>query len=170
MFRLRCFKRFKTTSFIALAALLVCAVGAYTVHATHSTDDDGYDRKVYWELSVGHLDKEDGWAYSEHHFYVQNDRDGRIMVEWEFSHKILKHGSTDFDLPDDTIDGSFTLEGLDTGSGDDLRQYYSSLRNTPYDHLPKGSYFLEAYTRLDIKDDKKRKIASSKKTKTLNLN
>lgn len=170
MFSLRCFKRLKATLVITLSAMLIGVMGVYIVHATHSVDASGYNRKVYWELSVGHLEKEHGWAYSEHHFYVQNDRDGRIEVEWEFSHKIQEHGATNFDLPDDSIDGSFTLEGLDTGSGDDLRQYYSSLRNTPYDHLGKGRYYLEAYTRLYIKDNKKKKIASSKRTKTLNLN
>ena len=148
---------------------MLSGVGLYTVYATHSADDSGYNRNVYWELSVGHLDKEDGWAYSEHHFYVQNDRTGRIEVEWEFSHKLQEHGATNFGLPDDSIDGSFTLDGLDdASSGDDLRQYYSSLRNTPYDHLD-GSYYLEAYTRLDIKDNRNRSIASRKKTKRLNL-
>ena len=168
MLGLHPFKRLEIRLVIVLSAVLVCVVGAYTVHATHRVDDSGYKRKVYWELSVGHLEASDGWFYSDHHFYVQNDRDERIEVDWEFSHKILEHGATNFDLPDDSTDGSFTLDGLDDAkSGDDLRCYHDDRRSTPYSNLKDGDYYLEAYTRLYIRDHKKKKIDSSKITKTL---
>lgn len=164
MFRLRCFKRFKTTSFIALAVLLICAVGAYTVHATTVS---GFKSKIYYEFSLDELEADAGWAYSYHYFYIINNRQGSITVDWESSHKILKKRGTDPNLPDDTVFGSVTIDGLGKRNGN-VRFRRSDTRETYYGHLnnDEGIYYLEAYTRINIHG---LSIPRDKITKTLNL-
>ncbi len=163
MFRLRCFKRFKTTSFIALAVLLICAVGAYTVHATTVS---GSKSKVYYEFSLDELEADAGWAYSYHYFYIINNRHGSITVDWESSHKILSRGSNDPNLPDDTVFGSVTIDGLGKPNGD-VRFRRRDTRMTYYGYLNNlSNYYLEAYTRINIHG---LKIPKDKITKTLDL-
>ena len=163
MFRLRCFKRFKTTSFIALAALLIGAVGVYTVHAT---TESGYKSKIYYEFSLDELEADAGSASSYHYFYIINNRHGSITVDWESSHKILKKRGTDHTLPDDTAFGTVTIDGLGKPNGD-VRFRRPDTRTTDYGHLDKpGNYYLEAYTRINIHG---LKIPKDKITKTLDL-
>lgn len=171
MFRLRCFKRFKTTSFIALAALLICAVGAYTVHATTVS---GYKSKVYYEFSLDNLEARHDWAYSDHHVYIINSRHENIDVDWEFAHQIKarktgkKRKALPGGLPDDTVFGTVNIKGLHIPDAN-VRFNLSDGRQTYYGNLEADEdieYYLEAYTRINIHG---LKIPKDKIKKTLIL-
>lgn len=141
-------QRFKGAMITVLVALLICAVGAYTVDAT---TESGYKSNIYWEFSLDNLEAANNWAYSDHYVYIINNRHRRITVDWEFSHKILEHGAVNHDLPDDTVFGTVIIDGLGEPGGD-VRFSLSDVRQTYYGHLDfdEHDYYLEAYTRINI--------------------
>ena len=151
MFRLRCFKRFRTTSFIALAALLICVVGAYTVHADHKSgkfeDDDG--AYVQWYFGVNDVRAMPGslQTNSYHYYWFQALSSRSVWGRWEFSHRVregwnLGKGPVSIDI---SIDGNVkTLNHKHHTDSD------SDYRRASYAGLPEGDYHIDAYTLLDL--------------------
>ena len=164
MFSLCRLKRLKGTLLVVLSATFIFAMGAYTVHATTVS---GSKSKVYYEFSLDDLEVDAGWAYSYHYFYIINNRHRSITVDWESSHKILSRRSNEPNLPDDTVFGTVTIDGLGTPNGN-VRFRRRDTRMTHYGHLDnaEGHYYLEAYTRINIHG---LSIPKDKITKELNL-
>ena len=146
-----------------LVILLVCAIAADTVYAT---TESGSKSNIYYEFSLDNPEKDNGWAYSYHYFYIINNRQGSITVDWESSHKILKKLGVDHNLPDDTVFGTVTIDGLGTPNGN-VRFRRPDTRMTYYGHSDNlSAYYLEAYTRINIHG---LRIPKDQITKTLNL-
>ncbi len=134
-------QRFKTTTvFVALAVLLIGAVVAYA-----DTDEgDITDPDLYWFVSIYDVGFTGRSSLSRHRYTVENDSNYRLEVSWEYSHKVMNPDGTVF-IDDSTFDtvtvnGGGFVHGLG-GRGVDL---------------PKGKYYLDTYTSIDILYAKKR--------------
>ena len=150
--------------FAALAVLLIGTGGVYIVHA-HT--ESGYKGQVYYEFSLDDLEIDNGWAYSYHYFYIINNKNVRIEVDWESSHNI-RGNNTNFELPSDTVFGTVRIEppsdenpGINRFQRSDTRMTYWGFLD-----LDEDDYYVEAYTRINIHG---LSIPKKKITKTKNL-
>ena len=84
-------KQHKTAmAFIALAALLICAVAGY---AAHIKDIDGTWKSIYYHIATGDHDWNDTDTYSYHYMNIENNSNVWVDVTYKWKHE-LKQGNT----------------------------------------------------------------------------
>lgn len=127
--------RFKTTAvFVALAVLLIGAVGVY------AKSDDGRidDPALYWFVSIYDVGFTGRDSLSRHRYTVENDSQWDFSVAWEYAHKIMNPDGTEF-------------KDVSTHSTNTVKKgkaiYAAGGRGAS---VPKGSYYLDTYTSIDI--------------------
>lgn len=149
-------KRFKVTQLFALSAMLICVMGVFAqaYDTQQVTPGELADTGVYWEIGVGNLDiNDDGWTYSDHHYSVDNYSSDEIECDWEFTHRIMQLGpgkslkkkmENAAELRSDKLTGFFTI---DVGA---LGEYRSGVQMAYHDNLPTGTYYIDAYTKMNV--------------------
>lgn len=119
--------------------LIFVVVFAYAAGDSGTTDD------VTWSYWVG------GLAYSgateetdsRHSYYIRNNRDESIKLEWEFSHKVTGGGHL-HDATEDNIGSPITIASGGSRS-------YGKLIRTAVEHLLENiEYTIKAYTAVRI--------------------
>ena len=146
MLSLGCLKRFKVTLLVILFAVLICAVGAYTVHADHRADRNNF---VQWYFGVNDVRLLPTClkTNSYHYYWVHALSNQSVWVRWEFAHRVrdgwvLGAGGESINI---SIDGNInTLNHQHHTTSD------SGYRRASYADLDPGLYHIEAYTLLDI--------------------
>ena len=128
-------RRFKTTAvFVALAVLLIGTVGVY------AKSDDGRidDPNLYWYVSIYDVGFTGRDSLSRHRYTVENDSQWDFSVAWEYAHKIMN--------PDGSLFKDVSTHGTNrVDAGEAI--YAVGGRGAS---VPKGSYYLDTYTSIDI--------------------
>ena len=139
-------KRIKAKVLTALVVLLICVVGAYTVHADHKADQNDY---VQWYFGVNDVRAvpSSQITNSYHYYWFQALSTRSVWGRWEFSHKIregwnLGKGPIAIDI---SIDGN-----VKTQSRPHHSDSKSGYRQFDYTVLAEGKYHIDAYTLLDL--------------------
>ena len=141
-------RRFKTTAvFVALAVLLIGAVGVYARTTTHGTN-----KKVYWDVMVDRLRRSGNRTHSSHQYYIENDSDVAVtLIEQEFKHRVMQKftdGKADkerISISNDDIDDAVKIP-----SKTSTRRFFAQYADIS--GLGMGAYYINAYTRINIKE------------------
>ena len=138
----------KLALFIVPAVLLI---GVVYVQADHKS---GYidDPSLYWSVGVNDVGFSGRTSHSEHRYAIENYSKYELEVTWEFAHKVM--------LPNGSLFRDISEHGTVTVKAN-TDKYDADTRSTT---LPPGSYYIDAYTSVDIKY-KKRRAGHSKRIK-----
>lgn len=117
----------------------------FVVVLAYAAGDSGTTDNVTWSYWVG------GLAYSgateetdsRHSYYIRNNRDESIKLEWEFSHKVIGGGH----VHDATEDNAGSPIIIPSGGS----RSYGKLIRTAVEHLPTNQeYTIKAYTAVRV--------------------
>ena len=133
-------RRLKVALLVVPAVLLM---GGLYVHAAHR---GGYvsDPSLYWSVGVNNVGFSGRTSRSEHRYAIENYSKYDLEVRWEYAHKVR--------LPNGSLFKDISRHGLVTVKAN-TDKYAGGTRST---NLPGGSYYIDAYTSVDILYKKKR--------------
>ena len=141
-------KSLKLMLFVTPAILLI---GTLCVYAVHDSDYVG-DPSLYYSVGLNGLGFSGRTSNSEHRYAIENYSKYDLEVTWEYAHKII--------LPNKSLFRDVSKHGIVTVKKY-TDKYAAGTRSTT---LPPGSYYIDAYTSVDIKY-KKRRAGHSKRIK-----
>lgn len=129
----------------------VLSIGVVYVHADHK---GGYidDPSLYYSVGVNGVGFSGRNAHSDHRYAIENYSKYDLEVTWEFAHKVM--------LPDKSLFRDISEHDTVTVKAN-KDKYDADTRSTT---VPRGSYYIDAYTSVDIKY-KKRRAGHSKRIK-----
>ena len=146
MLNLRCFKI--TAVFVALAFLLISAVWVYAANTY------GYNDEVYWDVTVSNAHRSGDYTYSDHQYYIENDREDETvsLIDYEYKHRVMQtfpgeNKSDAEEISKKEPPGAVTVNiPAGTSAIDDYTH------EVDISGLATGWYYIHAYTRINIAD------------------
>ena len=127
-------KSLKLALFIVPAVLLM---GVFYVQADHAGDYIS-DPSLYWSVGVNDVGFNGRNTSSEHRYAIENYSSYDLEVTWEWAHKVR--------LPNGSLFRNISEHGIVTVQAG-VDKYDGETKST---NLPGGSYYIDAYTSVDI--------------------
>ena len=138
--------------FTALAALLICTVGAYADDRFNTNDGWWMNRKVYWKISTGYHSWNNYNTHSWHRVFVRNESTVyNLTVEYWWTHKVV-NAETNATIAEDQTDGVFSVSARSGPNPEgDSREGWLG----PDVSLDRGKYKIVSKTKVKITNDNK---------------
>lgn len=145
-----------------LAALLICTVGTYAEDdRLKSRSGKWMNKKVHWVISTGHHSWNSHSTYSWHRVFVRNDSTiYNLTVTFWWEHEVIKIGAKTDTTREDNSRGSFSVPAR-SGAQEEGRERIGWLGADVSGWLRAGNYKLISRTKVQIKNDKKPRPATS---------